>query len=271
MKVGISLPHSGAGPAADNNFVTAARAVERLGFDGLWFFDAIGRGFMDPDPLIAATVAASVTERIEVGTCILQVPLRRPVELAHRALTAHVFSGGRFSLGVGAGSTKADFDAVGVDYQARFRLLAEALPIMRKLWRGETVGTAILSPWPGSGDGPPFLIGSGAGSRWISKAAQEYDGWIASGRRSTWSTMVDGIKRFRDLGGKRAIVTNVAVDSNAETKALAMDEPFHLRCDAAAARARLEQVAELGYDDIILAPQSVDEAHLTEVRALLPV
>jgi alkanesulfonate monooxygenase SsuD/methylene tetrahydromethanopterin reductase-like flavin-dependent oxidoreductase (luciferase family) len=60
------------------------------------------------------SVAATATRRIEVGTCVLQVPLRRPVELAHRVLTAHLVCQGRLSLGVGAGST-GDFEAIGVD------------------------------------------------------------------------------------------------------------------------------------------------------------
>jgi alkanesulfonate monooxygenase SsuD/methylene tetrahydromethanopterin reductase-like flavin-dependent oxidoreductase (luciferase family) len=54
---------------------------------------------------------------VKLGTCILQVPLRHPVELAHRVLSAHYPSGGRLLLGVGAGSTKANFDAVEGDYE----------------------------------------------------------------------------------------------------------------------------------------------------------
>ena len=56
-----------------------------------------------------------MTKKVELGTCILQVPLRHPVELAHRVLSAHYLSGGRLRLGVGAVSTKADFDAVGLN------------------------------------------------------------------------------------------------------------------------------------------------------------
>src|SRR5688500_6271553 len=102
-----------------DNLAATARLVGRLGVARLWTFDAIGRGFILPEPLIAVWVAASVAERLTVGTCVLQVPLRRPVELAHRILTAHLVSGGRLLLGVGAGSTKAAFDAVGVDFTTR--------------------------------------------------------------------------------------------------------------------------------------------------------
>jgi alkanesulfonate monooxygenase SsuD/methylene tetrahydromethanopterin reductase-like flavin-dependent oxidoreductase (luciferase family) len=51
----------------------------------------------------------------------LQVPLRHPVELAHRAQSVQALSGGRLRLGVGSGSTRADFDLLGADYDRRFR------------------------------------------------------------------------------------------------------------------------------------------------------
>src|SRR5262249_919215 len=63
------------------------RRIEAAGFDSAWVFDSIGRGFLLPDPLVALSVAAAVTRTIELGTGVLQVPLRRAVELAHRVLT----------------------------------------------------------------------------------------------------------------------------------------------------------------------------------------
>src|SRR4030095_8957564 len=109
------------------------------------------------------------TRRVELGTGVLQVPLRNPVELAQRVLTAHLVSGGRLRLGVGAGSTAADFEALGLDYASRFRRLDGSLAIMRRvlvrrrLGAGERVGRASLEPvWPAALGGPPVLIGSWA-------------------------------------------------------------------------------------------------------------
>ncbi|TMA84288.1 MAG: LLM class flavin-dependent oxidoreductase, partial [Deltaproteobacteria bacterium] len=81
------------------------------------------------DPLTALAVAATVTRRIELGTGVLQVPLRNPVELAQRVLTTHLVSGKRLRLGVGAGSTAADFAALGLDFTARFSRLSASLGI----------------------------------------------------------------------------------------------------------------------------------------------
>jgi len=89
MRLGVILASTtpDGSPFTGETLIAQARAIERVGFTSLWCFDAIGRGSILPDPLIAVSVAATATTRIAVGTCILQVPLRRPVELAHRKKT----------------------------------------------------------------------------------------------------------------------------------------------------------------------------------------
>jgi alkanesulfonate monooxygenase SsuD/methylene tetrahydromethanopterin reductase-like flavin-dependent oxidoreductase (luciferase family) len=80
-----------------------ARRVEEKGFPGLWVTDAFARGWASMDPLVALGAFAAVTDRVELGTCVLQVPVRHPVELAHRIETADVLARGRLRLGVGSG------------------------------------------------------------------------------------------------------------------------------------------------------------------------
>src|SRR5262245_51310408 len=150
MRLGINLPSRRADgtPLSLTEVLQRARKIEEAGFDSIWIGDTVHRGtHVSPDPLMWLLAAATVTQRIELGVSVLQVPLREPFELAQRLITLHVLSGGRFSLGMGAGSTKADFDAVGVDYAARFKLLSKYLPILKSLLNGEQVGTASLKPW----------------------------------------------------------------------------------------------------------------------------
>src|SRR5713226_8265416 len=90
--------------------------------------------------------------------------------------------------------------------------LDESLVVMRRLWRGEQVGAANLAPWPDAQGGPPVLIGSWSGKQWIPRAAKEFDGWIASAAKTSYTALADGIRRYREAGGKRAIVTNIAAD-----------------------------------------------------------
>jgi alkanesulfonate monooxygenase SsuD/methylene tetrahydromethanopterin reductase-like flavin-dependent oxidoreductase (luciferase family) len=273
MRLGVILPRTeeGGQPLAATTLAEGARRIEAAGLDSAWVFDSLGRGFLLPDPLVALSVAAAVTRTIELGTGVLQVPLRRPVELAHRTLTLHLVSGGRLLLGVGAGSTAADFAAVGVDFASRFRQLDESLALMRALWTGARVGEAQLgAPWPAAAGGPPILIGSWAGSRWIPRAAREFNGWVASGARSSWRLIREGIARFRDLGGTRAVLTNVAVRLDAaEPSSTGPDDPFDLVCPRAVAVERLQHVRELGFDDVVLVAPRHDADYLKELRALV--
>ena len=114
-----------------------------------------------------------------------------------------------------------------------------------------------------------MLIGSWAGSRWIPRAAQEFDGWIGSAGKTTLRTLSEGIRRYRDAGGKRAIATTIVVDLEAPTEPCPDDGPFHLRCAPAAAAERLRRLADLGFDDAVLVPRSNSEADLAAARALL--
>ena len=269
MRLGVSFTAAEPATLTRQRMVEDARMTERAGFDSLWFFDALGREHIHPDPLLALTVAAMATESLEVGTCIMQVPLRHAAELAHRVLTAQLASDNRMTFGVGAGSTKTDFDLVGVDFDSRMRALSDGLGVMRTLWRGEAVNGVTLDPWPSTLGGPPVLIGSWAGSQWIPRAAQEFDGWIGSGAKSTLGALQTGIERFRGLGGKRAMVTNIRCDLSAATASLSEDSPFSLNCRPDEAKRRLAMLEQLGFDDAVLMLPNRDAKTLDALRSLL--
>lgn len=278
MRLGISLPTrqaDGRAPTLDQ-LMRRAQVIERIGFDGIWLGDSIGRvKWPVPDPLVWLTAAAAGTSHIELGTCILQVPLRRPVELAQRLMALHALAGGRFSAGLGSGSTLADFEAVGVPYAERFHVLADALPRIRSLCRGVAVDAAYLEPWADSQGGPPILIGSWHSGLWVRRAALEYDGWLASGFFTTFAQLREGIRRYRSFGGRRALVSTIRVNLHAEPSAFDEDAAFSLECPEAEARDRLARLADLGYDDALLTRANHTEADITEedleqIRGLMP-
>jgi alkanesulfonate monooxygenase SsuD/methylene tetrahydromethanopterin reductase-like flavin-dependent oxidoreductase (luciferase family) len=275
MRLGINLPSRRADgtPLSLDEVLERARKIEQAGFDGIWIGDTVHRGtHVSPDPLMWLLAAATVTQRVELGISVLQVPLREPFELAQRLATLNVLSGGRFSLGVGAGSTKADFDAVGVDYAARFTLLSKYLPILKGLLNGEQVGSASLAPWARPGGGPRMLIGSWSSGPWVVRAAREYDGWLASGRYTRGlKGLAEGIRRYREAGGRRALIATVYVDLSAPTTPLDENGSFNLVCSPEEAAARLRLVADLGYDDVLLTkPIDQTDEDLVRIRALLP-
>lgn len=119
--------------------VNRARRAEELGFDVVLIADHVG-GPMAPLPTLAAI--AEATERIRLGTYVLNNEMRNPVQLAWEVATIDRLSGGRFELGLGAGHTPAEFAATGIKrLSARIRKerLAESVEVLRLLLRGETV------------------------------------------------------------------------------------------------------------------------------------
>lgn len=247
-----------------------ARRVERLGFSGLWTTDAFGRGFPTVDPLMLLSAVCDATRTIELGTCVVQVPIRHPVELAHRVQTLNLLSRGRLRLGVGSGSTKHDFDTVQVDYTRRFKLLPEHLAVMRKVWAGESVYGPAHSVWHGTEGGPPVYLGAWRSQRWIDYAVQHCAGWIASGIHGAIEDLPIGLDMFRKAGGKRAILANIFTDLRPDPPRVPAHAKVTLICGKAEARERLRRIADLGFDDaLLIVPMGAPEM-LDEIRELLP-
>ena len=87
------------------------------------------------EPLTTLAVIAGQTTRVRLGTQILLAALRRPVILAKSAATLDVLSGGRLDLGVGVGWQKAEYDAAGLAFERRGKLLDHTLEVVQTLWR----------------------------------------------------------------------------------------------------------------------------------------
>ena len=261
--VNVLRPEPGTTGRTLDRFGDFARQVESRGFAGLWVTDAFGRGRPSLDPVVLMSVIAALTRRIEIGTCVLQVPVRHPVELAHRIAGLHAMTGDRLQLGLGSGSTKADFDLVGADYDQRFKTLMPALDVMRRAWRGEPLAGGTLTPWPGTEGGPAILLGAWRNKRWIVYAAEQCAGWIASGLYPTPAELEAGIKFYRDAGGARAVLANVIIDlhGNAEQMPLGGRASVMLTGGEAAAREKLQWIRDIGFDDVLCMamPEALDD------------
>src|SRR5215469_14699763 len=234
--------------------VDYVRRIEKSGFPGIWVTDSLGRGRPTLDPLVVLGVLSAATQRVELGTAALQVSLRKPIELAHRVQSVQALSGGRLRLGVGSGSTRADFDLLGGDYDHRFRTLRNSLGIMHQVWCGEPVNGGTLSIWPGCEGGPPILMGAWRSPRWITYAAQECQGWTPSGRYSSWDDLEGGMRIYREAGGNNAVLANVAVDlaNRPQSADLAAATNVALVCPPDEARRRLKRMEQLGFDEVLL-------------------
>jgi probable F420-dependent oxidoreductase len=86
------------------------------------------------EPLIFLTAVAATTSRIRLGSAVILAALRRPAVLAKQLATMDVLSGGRVDLGVGVGWQREEYDAVGLRFEDRGRLLDHTLEVCQTLW-----------------------------------------------------------------------------------------------------------------------------------------
>src|SRR5690348_4343685 len=248
-------PDLAAGGRMMDRIADYARRIEAADFPGIWVGDSLGRGRPTMDPLVELAALAAVTQRVELGIGVLQLPLRHPIELAHRVQSVQVLSANRLVLGVGSGSTKDDFDLLGYDYDKRFGTMRSSLDIMRRAWRGEpTNNGGVLSTWPGCEGGPPILMGAWRSPRWITYAAKECQGWTPSGRYSSWQDLEAGMRIYREAGGANAVLANVAVDlaDRPQSAELAAATNVALVCPRDEARRRFQRMQQLGFNEVLL-------------------
>lgn len=226
-----------------------ARWIEDEGFDSLWVVQAAGRGMMIPDPLLALAAAAAATERVRLGTAVLQLPLYEPAALAHQLFSLMEIAGDRLRIGVGAGSTEADFRVAGRDYASRFARFDANLLELRTLLEKGGSDRVDLSPAPGALGGPPLLYGTWGKA--VARAAREFSGWIASALHRTDAQVLDALELYRSNGGEAAIVSSIMLGPEQER---------------GSHRKRLDAFRAAGFDEAVVIPLPGGPA-LSDVRS----
>ena len=191
MYFGVILPNYGLDSNPDG-IRRVAELAEELGFDSVWATEHIivGPEAVDPygrvyAPLVTLGWIAGFTERIGLGTSIVLVPLHHPMHLAKEVATLQELSGGRFTLGVGMGWHKEEYDFMGIPFEGRGRRGDEAIRVMRALWNGERDFTgefwsfhdATSEPHPSPQ--PEIWVG-GSSERAIRRALELGDVWHPS-------------------------------------------------------------------------------------------
>ncbi|WP_040741619.1 TIGR03621 family F420-dependent LLM class oxidoreductase [Nocardia tenerifensis] len=164
FRFGITL----AIPGSRDAWVDKVRRAEALGYDVVAVPDHLGL----TAPFPALSLAAEVTERVTLGTFVLNTPFYNPTLLARDVAALDQFSMGRLELGLGAGYVKAEFDAAGIPMGspgARVDHLEQTVLTMRKLYADPEYQPAPTRP-----QGPPLMI-AGSGNRLLRIAAQHAD------------------------------------------------------------------------------------------------
>ncbi len=157
-----------------------------------------------PDPFVAVGAMAAVTTRLRFITSIFVLPLRHPILAAKTISTASVLSGGRLTVGVGAGWMREEFDLVGASFETRGRRMDESLEVMRTLWRGGMVehhgdfydfGPVQMSPAP---ERAIPIYGGGVSDAALHRAATRCDGWASEiQNRDELASIIDRLRAWR--------------------------------------------------------------------------
>jgi probable F420-dependent oxidoreductase len=216
-------------PAQDwSHLVEIARAADAAGVDRLVMSDHIVFGenldaYQDPanggarggkqptgpdgawlDPITTIAHLTAVTTRMRFATNILIAALRRPVVLAKMAATIDVLSGGRLDIGVGVGWQREEYEAAGLSYEGRGRLLNHTIEVCQALWRNERVDydsdeltfSAIHQmPKPVQAGGVPIWTSGTVNARSMERLAKYGSGWIPWGDDA--ADIEGGIQRLR--------------------------------------------------------------------------
>jgi probable F420-dependent oxidoreductase len=226
----MSLVSFSADPTASwDHLADRARLLDEVGIDRLVVSDHVvfgeqlddyarpelggtagGRQPTGPDgawlePLTTLTFLAARTARIRLGTNILLAALRRPVVLAKSTATLDVLSGGRLDLGVGVGWQQAEYDAAGLDFAARGRLLDHTLEVCQALWRDPVASVdgpelrferIHMMPKPIQAGGVPLWISGTVNPRVARRLARFGAGWIPWGAAA--ADLTDALPRLLD-------------------------------------------------------------------------
>ncbi|MDI6104398.1 TIGR03619 family F420-dependent LLM class oxidoreductase [Actinoplanes sp. NEAU-A12] len=292
VKLGVSLPQfSHFDPGAD--VVAAARAMEEIGYDSLWVFERVlvpedqsgphglysvpGLPWPDiyrgvADALVTLATAAAVTERIELGTGVLVVPLHLPTRLARELATLDAASGGRLIAGLGTGWSPDEFAATApVPLTERGRALDDFLDIAAAVWgpnpvsfstRHYEVAAADIGPKPARPI--PVLLGAGPGSeKALRRVARRADGWVASGVTPEQVTATRA--RLRELA-EEAGRDPGAIGCTVQIAAMALTEP-----SAQPRQPFTGTVAQFAEDVAAMAEAGADHVYLTLPAAVRDV
>jgi probable F420-dependent oxidoreductase len=182
IRIGVGAAGASATPGALAELVTG---IDQLGFDSLWLSEVLTGPVLDP--VVGLAWAAASNPRVKLGTTML-LPGRNVLRLAKQLASLDVLCDGRLLVTLVPGLTYApEREAIGVDPKRRGAFIDEALPLLRRLWAGETVthegaaGTlreVRLSPLPVQRPLEVWLGGTVPAA--LERCGRLSDGWLPS-------------------------------------------------------------------------------------------
>ncbi|WNE99041.1 TIGR03619 family F420-dependent LLM class oxidoreductase [Streptomyces luomodiensis] len=232
MRIGFALPQFGPLAHQPEDIARFARQAEELGADSLWVGDrllapvdpSVGYGGTDAippefrtalDPFTVLATAAAATERVRLGSDVINAPWYPPAVLARSLTTIDLLSGGRLLVGLGTGWSPEEYEAVDIPMSERGRRLDECLDALHAWWtenpveyRGDhwTVPASHIDLKPASRPHPPVYLAAFAPAA-VRRVARRADGWLPVAVVPAKPGAPDPIAALTEqLGGVRAAV-----------------------------------------------------------------
>jgi probable F420-dependent oxidoreductase len=209
LPCGIELPQVFFDGPVDMDHVRkfAARA-ETLGYDSLWLQERIVGDFPMLEPVTLLSYVAAITAKLKLGTSVILLPLRNPLQLAKAYSTLDVMSNGRAIMGVGLGGGHlgSHEDLFGYTREGRVTRFTEAVQIMKLLWtepkanfqgRYWNFKDVSMEPKPMQQPRLPIIFG-GHHENALRRAVKYADGWMGAGSSSSGSFIRESA-RLRDM------------------------------------------------------------------------
>lgn len=227
MKIGMFLPH--VGEVTTDNIVYAAKESEKAGIDSLWALDrllwplnpqtpyvASPDGSLPVqyqnvfDPLTTLAFVAGITERISLGTSIIDMFFQNPVALGKKFATLDVLSKGRVIAGLGLGWSKDEYDVSGIPFKERGARADEYVQILNKVWTEDIVEfTGRFYKVPASKVGPkpvqkphPAMLMGGFTPKVFTRIVKYTQGWIGAAGFGPLSQLEQQIKALKEVARK---------------------------------------------------------------------
>lgn len=198
MQIGVTFPQSeiGSDPVAIRDY---AQAAEELGYRHILVYDHVlgadpthregWRGYthetMFHEPFVLFGYLAGLTRTLELVTGVIILPQRQTALVAKQAAEADVLTGGRLRLGVGVGWNPVEYEALGMDFSTRGRVIEEQVEVLRRLWtepvvtyegKYHRITEAGLNPLPVQRPIPVWM--GGHADVLLRRTARIGDGWF---------------------------------------------------------------------------------------------
>jgi probable F420-dependent oxidoreductase len=212
---GIELPQVFFdGPVDMEHIRKFAVRAEALGYDSLWLQERIVGDFIMLEPVTLLGYVAAITSKLRLGTSVILLPLRNPIQLAKAYATLDCMSHGRAVMGVGLGGGHlgSQEDIFGYSRSGRVTRFNEAVQIMKRLWTEPKVSfrgrywnfeEVSMEPKPMQKPHLPLWFG-GHHENALRRAVKYGNGWMGAGSSSSGAFVRESaaIRQFLEEAGR---------------------------------------------------------------------